>query len=58
MMSSLSRCYFAHLRNPHKVRLDVIGIYTNGRGGEWYMPGDIVLHIFHQFSDYLTKRQA
>ena len=56
MMSSLSRCYFAPLRNPHKVRLDVVVMCADGRGGEWYIPGDIVLHIFHQSSDYLPKR--
>jgi len=58
MISSLSRCYITHLRNPHKVRLDVVVMCADGRGGEWYIPGDIVSHNFHQLSDYLTKRQA
>jgi hypothetical protein len=56
MLSSLSRYYIAHLRNPHKVRLDVVGMRADGRGGGWYIPGDIVLHIFHQLRDHLTKR--
>jgi hypothetical protein len=33
MLSSLSRYYIANLRNPHKVRLDVVGMRTDDRGG-------------------------
>jgi hypothetical protein len=33
MISSLSHYYIAHLRNPHKVRLDVVGMCADGRGG-------------------------
>jgi hypothetical protein len=58
MISSLSRCYVAHLRNPRKVRLDVVGMCADGREGVYYIPGDILSHNFHQFSNYLTKRWA